>query len=547
MDDRTLRVLEYDKVLALLAEAAGSSLGKARALKLEPQTEAAAIRRRQRDTSQAAFIIGRYGSMPLGGLTDVTDTLKRARAQASLSGGELLAVGNLIYCADRLREYFAEGEDLAPDLARQAAQLSDQGALREQIERTLDDDGEVRRDASDEMDRLYNRQAILEGRARDRMDSLMRQAAASDVLQDPIIVQREGRFCLPVRSDRQSHLRGIVHDRSDSGATLFIEPFEIVEIGNELREIASEILVEIKRLLRELSAQVGAAGTDLLRDLDTLSFFDFINACGRMSRSMNATEPVVREDGVVNLKQARHPLLRQDVVPIDFWIGEQFHTLLITGPNTGGKTVSLKTVGLLTLMAQSGLHIPAEPGSQIHVFESVWADIGDEQSLEQSLSTFSSHMTQIIKIVSRVTARHRVGPDVAESGGVGAKSQGVGAPPGGVGAVTDRDRPASQSRSVTTPTPGLVRPTRQAMNCLILLDELGAGTDPAEGAALGQAILEELHAAGCRTVATTHYNDLKVFAYATEGMENASVEFDVKCLEPSYRLLIGQPGSSNGL
>lgn len=504
MDDRTLRVLEYDKVLALLADLCGSSLGKARALALQPETDAAVVRRRLRDTSQAAYIIGRYGSMPLGGLTDLTETLKRARAQVSLSGSELLAVGNLLYCADRIRDYFAEGADLAPDLAQQAAQLSDQHALREQIERVLDEDGEVRRDASHELEGLYSRQSILEHRARERMDGIMRQAAAAEVLQEPLIVQREGRFCLPVRSDRQGQLRGIVHDRSDSGATLFIEPFEIVEIGNELREIEIEIVAEIKRILRELSAQVGAAATDLLRDLDTLTFFDFINACGRFARSTNATEPLVREDGVVSLKQARHPLLRGSVVPIDFWIGEAFRTLLITGPNTGGKTVTLKTVGLLTLMAQSGLHIPAEPGSQVAIFESVWADIGDEQSIEQSLSTFSSHMTQIIKIVSRMEARaRREGPN------------GVGAPSG--------------------------------PSCLILLDELGAGTDPAEGAALGQAILEELHASGCRTVATTHYNDLKVFAYATEGMENASVEFDVKTLQPTYRLLIGEPGSSNAL
>jgi len=509
MDDRTLRVLEYDKVLGLLAEVAASSLGKARALALEPQTDAAIVRRRLRDTSEAAYIIGRYGSMPLGGLTDVSDHLKRARAQVSLAGGELLAVGNLIYCSEQMGAYFVEGEDLAPDLAAQAAQLSDQSALREQIERVLDDDGEVRRDASDELHHLYSRQGVLEGRARDRMDSLMRQAAANEVLQDPIIVQREGRFCLPVRSDRQGQLRGIVHDRSDSGATVFIEPFEIVEIGNELREIEIEIVAEIKRLLRELSAQVGAAATDLLRDLDTLVGFDFVNACGRLARSMNATASVVREDGVINLKQARHPLLQGQVVPVDFWLGDQFSTLLITGPNTGGKTVTLKTVGLLTLMAQSGLHIPAEPGSEIHVFESVWADIGDEQSIEQSLSTFSSHMTQIIKIVSRVEAWRR--------------------------------RTASHP-----PTPSL-KGGGDGMNCLILLDELGAGTDPAEGAALGQAVLEELHGAGCLTVATTHYNDLKVFAYATDGMENASVEFDVKTLQPTYRLLIGEPGSSNAL
>jgi DNA mismatch repair protein MutS2 len=539
MDDRTLRVLEYDKVLALLAEGAASSLGKERARALQPETEAAAVRRRLRDTSQAAFIIGRYGSMPLGGLTDQTDTIKRARAQASLSGSELLAVANLIRCGERLREYFAEGEDLAPDLAGMAATVSDQAETRDRIEQALDEDGEVRRNASEELDRLYTRQAILEGRARDRLDSIMRQAAANDVLQEPLIVQREGRFCLPVRSDRQGQLRGLVHDRSDSGATVFIEPFEIVEIGNELREIQVEIVAEIKRILRELSGLVGQAARELLDDLQTMAFLDFINACGKLARSMDAIEPVVREDGIISLKQARHPLLRGDVVPVDFWIGETFDTLLITGPNTGGKTVSLKTVGLLTLMAQSGLHLPAEPGSQINVFESVWADIGDEQSLEQSLSTFSSHMTQIIKIVSRVEAwRRRAHPPTPS-------------PPTPLPERTPASAGEGRKAAAAAPFPpspaGRGGRGVRGLNSLALLDELGAGTDPAEGAALGQAILEDLHGAGCRTVATTHYNDLKVFAYATEGMENASVEFDVKSLQPTFRLLIGEPGSSNAL
>lgn len=501
MDDRTLRVLEYDKVLSLLAGLAASSLGKERAYRLQPETRPELVRQRLKETSQAVAVLTRYGSMPLGGLTDITEPLKKARAAVSLSGTEFLAVSGVIYCGERLREYFAEAEELAPDLNALVQHLSQQTSLREEIERVLDEDGKVRRNASEELSRLYSREGILQNRARERMDGIMRAAIGRELLQEPMIVRREGRFCLPVRSEKQSQLHGIVHDRSDSGATVFIEPIEIVQIGNELREIEIEIANEIKRILRQLTEHVGLVAGELLQDLTALALLDFISARGRLSRSMNGSEPGVREDGIVSLRGARHPLLRGNVVAIDFWLGDKFDTLLITGPNTGGKTVTLKTVGLLTLMAQSGLHVSAGQGSEISVFESIWADIGDEQSLEQSLSTFSSHMTQIIKIVSRADAWRR-----------------------------------RQAEGST-----------EKMNCLVLLDELGAGTDPAEGAALGQAILEELHETGCRTVATTHYNDLKIFAYATEGMENASVEFDVKTLQPTYRLLIGQPGSSNAL
>jgi DNA mismatch repair protein MutS2 len=540
MDERTLRVLEYEKVLELLADCAASSLGKERARRLQPETRAEQIRARLQETSEAAAAISRYGTMPLGGLTDVTEPLKKGRALVPLAGTEFLAVAALIRCGYRMREYFEEAEDLAPGLYLLAGQISDQMRLHDEIERVLDEDGEVRRNASQELSHLHSRQAILENRARDRMDGIMRAAAARELLQDPVIVQRERRFCLPVRSDRQSLVPGIVHDRSDSGATLFIEPMEIVQIGNELREIEIEIGNEIKRILRELTEHVGAASTELLRDLGHLTMLDFISARGRLSRSMEGMAPLVREDGVVSLRQARHPLLRGNIVPIDFWIGDEFDTLLITGPNTGGKTVALKTVGLLTLMAQAGLHIPAGPGSETNVFEMIWADIGDEQSIEQSLSTFSSHMVQIIKIISRADAWRRR----AQSQPRGADRPGR---PESQSQPRGADRPGRPESASGTAAPTRSEPTRERLNCLVLLDEVGAGTDPAEGAALGQAILEELHETGCRTVASTHYNDLKVFAYANDGMENASVEFDIKTLKPTYRLLIGQPGSSNAL
>ncbi len=507
MDERSLRVLEFDKILAQLAEHTASSLGQALVWALRPATHPKVVQQRLHNTTEARKLLERYGPMPLGGLTDIRTALKRARAQFSLSGSELLAVADVIYCAERLRAYMAQGENVAPTLAALASSLSDQSPVRERIEETLDEEGNVRPDASNELKRLYQRQALLESRIRERMESLMRQAAAQDVLQEPLIVQRQGRFCLPVRSERQGQIRGLVHDRSDSGATVFIEPLEIVELGNQLREIELAIQEEIKRLLQELSQLVGNVAAPLEQDLETLAELDFVHACAHLAQQMNATEPQIRKDGVVVLRGARHPLLSGHVVPIDFWIGEEFDTLLITGPNTGGKTVCLKTVGLLTLMAQAGLHIPADPGSAINVFSSIWADIGDEQSIEQSLSTFSSHMTQIIKILQRVEAwRQRQ-----------AKSQ-----------------PARHKKL-------------PFMNCLVLLDELGAGTDPTEGAALGQIILQELHSVGCRTVATTHYNDLKIFVYATAGMENASVEFDAKTLQPTYKLRIGEPGSSNAL
>ncbi|MCD6359873.1 MAG: endonuclease MutS2, partial [Armatimonadetes bacterium] len=326
--------------------------------------------------------------------------------------------------------------------------------------------------------------AIQAGRARER-----------------IIVQRQGRYCIPVRASDQAHVPGIVHDRSDSGATVFIEPQPVVERGNALRQIELDIDEEIRRILRELSALVGGLADALAADQRTLGVLDFIVARARLAGLMGATHPRVRGDLAFDLRAARHPLIEQGCVPNDIHVGEDFTTMVITGPNTGGKTVALKTAGLLALMAQSGLHIPADAGSEVAVFEHIFADIGDEQSIEQSLSTFSSHMSQIVRIVQRISAHRR---RVEREGG------------------------------------GPVR-------ALVLVDEIGAGTDPTEGAALAQAILRELHQAGCITIATTHYNALKAFAHSTDGVENASVEFDVKTLQPTYRLHIGLPGSSNAI
>ncbi len=362
----------------------------------------------------------------------------------------------------------------------------------EQLERELlhciTDEGAVNEEASPELRRLSARARIVHERVRSKLEQILRAPAYRMVIQDPIVTIRSGRYCIPVKAQRQAGLKGIVHDRSASGATIFLEPETVVELNNEVREIELDRQEEIQRVLRRLTQAVGERSPALQADLDTLGTIDFIAARARLTEMMDGIEPRLADDGVVNLKRARHPLLSGEVVPIDFWLGREFRTLIITGPNTGGKTVTLKTVGLLVLMAQSGLHIPADEGSEISVFRQVFADIGDEQSIQQNLSTFSSHMTQIVN-----TVKH-------------------------------------------------IKP-----NALVLLDEIGAGTDPEEGAALAQAILQYLHEHGALTVATTHYGALKTFAYNQSEMENASVEFDPQTLRPTFHLRIGVPGASNAL
>ncbi len=379
-----------------------------------------------------------------------------------------------------------------------AARLHDQADAEQAIESCLDDEGEVRDDASPALLALRHKLAIAQQRLHEHLNAILSQEAVGGVLQERLIVQREGRFCLPVRSDQQKGFPGIIHGRSDSGATVFMEPLALLDLGNEVREHELGIEQEKLRILQELSRRVGEVADEIERDQRVLGVLDLICAKARLARAQDAHEPQLGDAGALHLRAARHPLLEGDVVPIDVWLGKEFTTLLITGPNTGGKTVALKTVGLLCLMAQAGLHIPAAQGSTVPVFEQVFADIGDEQSIEQSLSTFSSHMTQIVRMLQSVGRyRWKGGERVRE------------------------------------------------VNALVLLDEIGAGTDPTEGAALARSILEEVHALGARTIATSHYNDLKTFVYEHEGMQNASVAFDAQSLRPTYRLLIGQPGSSN--
>ncbi len=494
MDAHAIRVLEFEKIKQQLADCAACSLGKRRARGLRPSTDTRCIAERLKETTEARETIARHGVPPFGGLTDVSGLLTKAASGSVLPGDELRLVADALRAGRLIRRHFDETEaDICPRLRALAEPVHENPELEERVEQTIDEEGEVRDDASDELRSLGRRHGALHERLQSTLNAVLAREAGGTLLQERLVVQRSGRYCVPVRASAQGKFGGLIHGRSDSGATVFMEPLEAVEPGNELREIELAIDEEKRRLLQELTGEVAAIADEFASDLKTMGVLDFIFAKARLAGRMEASEPAPAEPGTFHLVRARHPLLTGEIVPNDIWIGKPFDTLVITGPNTGGKTVVLRTVGLLALMFQSGLHLPAGNGSEMAVFDDVFADIGDEQSIEQSLSTFSSHMTQIIKLLQKLRARSRQG----------------------------------------------------AVNALVLLDEIGAGTDPTEGSALARAILEELQGLGVRTLATTHYNELKSFAYDAGGMENASVEFDVKTLKPTFRLLIGQPGASN--
>jgi DNA mismatch repair protein MutS2 len=411
--------------------------------------------------------------------------VRRAAKGGILSPEELLHIGSTLLAARLLRAVILRRDECVL-LARHARSITTFEELEQKIDRCLAPSGEVKDSASDELRRLRRQILSLHDDLRTRLEAMLRTPRAARMLQEPVIIVRAERHCLPVRSEFKHDFPGIVHDASASGATVFMEPLALVGTGNELAAARRAEQEEVRRILQQLSSEVGSRAEAILATMSSLGQLDFIFARGHLGRLMNASEPDLNQDRTVDLRQAHHPLLSDKAVPIDVRVGEDFITLVITGPNTGGKTVTLKTMGLLALMAQSGLHIPALPGSRVCVFKKVFADVGDEQSIEQSLSTFSSHMSQIVSVL----------------GSAGADS-------------------------------------------FVLLDELGAGTDPAEGAALAKAILSELHRRGCRTVATTHSSDLKAFAYAQPGMENACVEFDPVTLQPTYKVSVGLPGSSN--
>ncbi|WP_080836635.1 endonuclease MutS2 [Cohnella massiliensis] len=491
MNDKALYTLEYDKILQKLTEFAATSIGKEEAAKLRPSADLAEVNRRLAVTNEAFRLAALKGAPPFGGVTDVRPQLQRAKLGGALGPSELMEIALLIRGIRRVRKYVSAGaeEIEIPLLEDLVEPLIDAKPLEDEIRRCIDDQGDVLDSASPELAAARRDIRTGESRIREKLDSLIRSASVQKMLQEALVTIRGDRYVIPVKQEYRAHFGGIVHDQSGSGATLFIEPEAVLQLGNKLREHKLQEQKEIERILRRLSALVGEKAELLASDNESLGYVDFIFAKAALAESQFAVLPAMNGEGKLSLRRARHPLIPEKaVVPIDVELGGDYSAIIVTGPNTGGKTVSLKTVGLLSLMAMSGLFVPADEGSVLCVFDGIFADIGDEQSIEQNLSTFSSHMTNLIGMLDRVTPRS-----------------------------------------------------------LVLLDELGAGTDPAEGSALAIAILEHLHGIGCRIIATTHYSELKAYAYNREGVINASMEFDVATLAPTYRLLVGVPGRSNAL
>ena len=485
--DKSLRTLELPRVLELLSEQAVSAEAKQRALRLRPETEPEEVLRLLDQTDAARNLIGLRGSPSFSGVKPVAEALDRADRGGALNTRELLTIADLLTAARRAKEYF--NDEAAEKTAIDHLFLSLHGNrfLEEKIKRAIPDEDTIADAASTELADIRRHMRAAQAKSRQILQKIISSPSYGKILQETIITQRDGRFVVPVKAEHKGDLPGLVHDISSTGATLFVEPMGVVQANNEYIELQAKEQKEIDRILAEFSAEAAAHREDIQWDYDTLVHLDLIFARGQLSYKMNAVRPEVRRDGAIHLRKARHPLLDpKTAVPIDIELGDTFDTLVITGPNTGGKTVTLKTLGLLTLMTQCGLHIPAADRSAVSVYERVLADIGDEQSIEQSLSTFSAHMVNIVEILK------------------------------------EADR-----------------------HSLVLFDELGAGTDPVEGAALAIAVIQHVRHLGARVAATTHYAELKTFAMTTAGVENASCEFDVETLAPTYRLLIGIPGKSN--
>ena len=486
MNSKTLHTLEFDKIIALLEERAVSGPGKALCHALAPMTDLREIERAQAETEAALSRIRMKGELRLAGLRDVSASLKRLDVGGTLSTSELYAISSLLDLSERARNYGAHEEEENPDALESAfTALSLLPRENRELKRCILSEELVSDHASPELARIRRQMKTAD----ERMHSALQEEINrhKSYLMDTIVTMRNGSYCLAVKSEFKTKLPGVVHDQSSTGSTVFIEPLVAVRLNNEYRELTLAEQQEIAKILASLSALLAPFTAELLANQKILATLDFVFAKARLASSMQASKPLFNTERIVEIKDGRHPLIPKDkVVPISIWLGQEFSLLIITGPNTGGKTVSLKTVGLFTLMGQAGLHIPAFQGSRLAVFRDVFADIGDEQSIEQSLSTFSGHMKNVVEIL-----------DAADG------------------------------------------------DSLCLFDELGAGTDPTEGAALAIAILSFLKNIGARTVATTHYSELKVYALTTKGVENASCEFDVATLRPTYRLLIGIPGKSN--
>ena len=487
MKERTLRVLEFTRIREMLAEGALTEAGAEKCRTLVPSDDLATAESLQAETEEAAVILQYSGGHPMVAFPDIRPALTICGKGGSLSAGMLLNVAELLRASRAARDALVTDRENTPILRRRAEGLFVARNIEKDITDAIISEDEIADRASSELMNIRRHLRGAQDRIRDKLNQMIRSAALQKALQDPIITMRNNRYVLPVRAEFRSSVPGLVHDQSSSGATLFIEPMAAVEMGNELKQWELKEQQEIERILAALSAEVAPYAVYMAETEELLAELDFIFAKGLLSRRFVCVSPKLNSEGRLKIIRGRHPLIDPEkVVPSTIWLGEEFTTLVITGPNTGGKTVTLKTVGLFTLMAQAGLQVPADPGTEMAVFEQVFADIGDEQSIEQSLSTFSGHMTNIVEIMHEVTPRD-----------------------------------------------------------LVLFDELGAGTDPTEGAALAQSILTRLQHIGVRTLATTHYSELKAFALTTKGIENASVEFDVETLRPTYRLSIGVPGKSN--
>ncbi len=489
MNEKALKVLEYHKIIQKLTDFAGSQPGKALCRELVPSSDLSEIRRMQRETSDAVSRLCRKGHVSFSGLSDIRGSLKRLEIGSSLNIEELLRVCRLLETTSRVKAWSrSENREEMPQdsLEQMFEDLQPLTPLATEIRRCIISEEEISDDASPGLRQVRRSMKLANEKIRSQLNALV-NGSTRTYLQDAVITQRNGRFCIPVKAEYRGQVPGMIHDQSSTGSTLFVEPMAVVKLNNDLRELEIQEEKEIEIVLANLSSLVAEQTEHLNYNVLILTELDFIFSRAQLSRSYNGTEPEFNTEGRIRIKKGRHPLLDpKKVVPVDIRIGDDFTLLVISGPNTGGKTVSLKTVGLFTLLGQAGLHIPAFDHSELAVFEEVYADIGDEQSIEQSLSTFSSHMTNIVSFWEKADERS-----------------------------------------------------------LVLFDELGAGTDPTEGAALAISILSNLHRRGVRTIATTHYSELKVYALSTPGVENGCCEFNVETLRPTYRLLIGIPGKSN--
>ena len=487
MNTKTLNTLEFNKILAELKLKCGCCVSRELAESLRPFDELDDVNSELELTSEAETHYIRTGTSPVDDFPDIRSGLKRVNAVLHLGCEELLSVAKCLKAIRICREQLGSGESGTPRLKNMAGGLMVHRAIEDEINRCILSEDEVFDGASPALSRIRRQMKLANEKVRQKLNDMIHSSTYSKYLQDPLVTIRNGRFVIPVKQEYRQNIPGLIHDQSGTGATLFIEPSAVVELGNEYKKLVMEEAAEVERILTELTEMVKPSANDIYQDLMTLGEIDLVFAKAKLAKEMRAVCPKLNAEGRLSIKKGRHPLIsRETVVPIDVWLGQDFTTLIVTGPNTGGKTVTLKTIGLFTLMAQAGLFVPAAVGTELAVFREVFADIGDEQSIEQSLSTFSSHMKNIVGIL-----------DGADD------------------------------------------------TSLVLLDELGAGTDPVEGAALAMSILTELHSRGCRTAATTHYSEIKAFALTHEGMQNASMEFDVDRLCPTYRLFIGIPGKSN--